>query len=134
MIRIVECQALEWIVAESFVLLKPQIITHEPQIHAACRTVALFADNDLGFVRLWISLFIGYTVHLRPIEKRDDVSVLLDAAALAQIGELRPPVRPGLDRARQLRTGDNRQVQFLGQRFERSRNTRDFLFPVVRSR
>ena len=77
----------------------------ERQMDRASRAIALFADNDLGQVlsRVARSLVCFDPIRSRTINKHHDISVLLDGARLAQIGQLRFAfAAPLLDLARQL--------------------------------
>src|SRR5580704_6946961 len=100
----------------------------ELQLYCAGRTMALFADDKLGFsVRLGNLLF--EIIFLAEYEHHH-VGVLLDRARLAQIGKLRPLVVAVLDLSRQLGQGQDRDVEFLGERFEPGGDLGDFLNAV----
>src|SRR5580704_11414368 len=112
----------------------------ELQLYCAGRTMALFADDKLGLsVRLgnllfpvckfrssFTGLFVFEIIFLAEYEHHH-VGVLLDRARLAQIGKLRPLVVAVLDLSRQLGQGQDRDVEFLGERFEPGGDLGDFL-------
>ena len=56
------------------------------------------------------------------MNEQDDVGILLDGTRLPQVAHDRLLVVALLDLARQLRQGNHRHIQFLGQRLERSGN------------
>ena len=71
-------------------------------------------------------------VVLRAVDERHDVGVLLDGARFAQVRELRTlRAAAHLGGTAQLRQGDNRHVQFLGDGLERARNERHLLLAVA---
>ena len=63
--------------------------------------------------------------------KHDDVGVLLDRAGFTQIRQLRPLVLALLDGPRELRAGDHRHFQFLGDCFQAAGDVGDFLDAVL---
>ena len=98
------------------------------QIHDADRTVALLADDDLGFALERVAVLVHRpVVELLAVEEHDQVGVLLDGARLAQVGELRALVvaRALLRRARELRQRDDRNAQLLRERLEPARDLTD---------
>src|SRR3977135_2831206 len=87
----------------------------EVQLDHPRRTVALLADDHLrdafdALVGLGIDRAV---VELLPVDEADDVSVLLDRARLAKIGELWPPVVASalFGRTRELGDRDDRNVE-----------------------
>ena len=70
-------------------------------------------------------------VVLVAVDEGDEVGVLLDATRLAQVGEDRPLVLALLDRARELRHGDDRQVELAGEDLELARDLRHLLHAVL---
>ena len=61
------------------------------------------------------------------VDEQHHVGVLLDRARLAQVGELRALVVAVLDLARELREGDDRHLELLGERLEADGDFGDFL-------
>src|SRR5690349_19067967 len=102
--------------------------TEEREVDLADRPVSLLADDHLGAA---LRLFLIRKVHLVAINEKDDVGVLLDRARLAQVRHHRPAVVALLDRARELRQSDNRDLELLGKRLERARDLGDLGGPVL---
>ena len=65
-----------------------------------------------------LHLVVVRLVDLLAEDEDDEVGVLLDRARFAQVGEDRPLVLARLDRARELREGDDRDRELLGQRLQ----------------
>src|SRR3546814_9590672 len=74
---------------------------------------------------------LALNVILVAVDEHDDVGVLLDRAGLAQVGELRALVLALLDGARELREGEDRHIEILGQGLEAAGDLRDLLHAVV---
>ena len=65
-------------------------------------------------------------------DEEHEVGILLDRAALPQVAELRPAASgPLLDLAVQLRNGDHRDVQLLGEVLQAAADLRHLLRPVL---
>ena len=116
----------------------------ELQPHGADRAVPLLADDHLGLaadnthfrhaipgIRRAFGRLGALNIILFAEHEHDDVGVLLDGARFAQVGELRALVLAVLHRARELRQGDDRHVQFLGQGLEAGGDLRHLLHAVV---
>ncbi len=65
------------------------------------------------------------------IDEHHHVGVLLDGAGFAQVRQHRALVVARIDAARQLRQGQDGDVQFLGQGLEALGDLGDFLHPVL---
>uniref|UniRef100_A0A0N4ZAP4 NAD-specific glutamate dehydrogenase n=1 Tax=Parastrongyloides trichosuri TaxID=131310 RepID=A0A0N4ZAP4_PARTI len=115
----------------------------ERQAHEADGAVTLLADDDLGLVLqavhvfLPLQVFFGALARLGAaqvvafsVHEHDAVGVLLDRARFPQVGELGTLVLPVFHLTRELRQGDDRAVEFLGQGLERARDLGNFLHPV----
>src|SRR5665213_3784851 len=119
-------------------------LAFETQFDHAGRAVALFADDDFGlavhqrhvelplfvFRRADPRLLVGEVIFLA-VHEHHDVGVLFDRTGFTQVGQLRALVVAAFDLARQLRQRDDRNVQFLGQRFQAGGDLGDFLHAVV---
>src|SRR5215468_437827 len=124
----------------------------EVERHGADRAVALFGDEDVGdvvdlravllpalhplveFLDSLVRPLLGLgalVIVLLAIDEHDDVGILLDRAGFAQIGELWPLVLALLDRARELRERQDRNVQLLGYAFQAARDLRQLLDAVL---
>ena len=68
---------------------------------------------------------VSGVVDLVAIDEQDDVGVLLDRAAFAQVRHHRPLVRPLLERPVELRQRDHRHLELLGERLHRARDLGD---------
>src|SRR5712692_5818080 len=115
----------------------------ELQIDGTGRTVALLADDDLGFavcgihldlpldvlVRARPRLLVAQVIFLAEHEQHD-VGILLDRSRLAKIGQLRALVVAVLDLPRQLRQRHDRHVELLRQRLQIGRDLGDLLHAV----
>src|SRR5688500_5369742 len=66
------------------------VLVEEVWVGRADRAVALLGDDDLGDV---LQVRVVLLVDAGPENHHDDVGVLLEGARLAQVGELRPPIR-----------------------------------------
>src|SRR5512147_1987426 len=80
------------------------------------RSVTVFAHEDIGNALPFGVLVI----HIFAIDEHNDISVLLDRAALAEVGQHRNRRLPGFYRTTELRQRDNRHVELLGQGFQRA--------------
>src|SRR5437867_2685511 len=101
------------------VVVEARVLLLEEELDRSRRAVALLPHDELrdpldAFVRLGIDRAV---VELLAIDEAHDVGVLLDGSGLAQVRELRAPVLAAalLRGARELRQGDHRNVQLLGQ-------------------
>src|SRR5215813_3047632 len=124
----------------------------EVERHGADGAVALLGDENVGdvadllamllpaldaFVELihrFVSALLGLAalvIVLLAVDEHDDVGILLDRAGFAQVGELWPLVLALLDRARELRERQNRNVQLLGYAFQAARDLRQLLDAVL---
>src|SRR5205809_3921501 len=106
-------------------------LAFELYFHGAGGAVALLADDDFGlavhqrhvelpffvFGRADTRLLIGEVIFLA-IHEEHDVSVLLDRTGFAQVGQLRPLVVTVFNLTRELRQGDDRNIELLGERLE----------------
>ena len=68
--------------------------------------------------------------HVLAVDEEHQIGVLLDAAGLAQVRQARLPFAL-LDLAVELRDGDDRDLEILGQRLEAPRDVGDLLLAVV---
>jgi hypothetical protein len=96
----------------------------------------LFRDLDLGEAgdgseARTIGVGASLEVVLFAVDGHDDIGVLFDASAVAQVRELRPLVGAILDLAAQLRRRQHRHVEFLDQRLQAARDLGDFLHAAV---
>ena len=92
----------------------------------------MLGDDDFGHAgRRHSVLVLVDAVILRTVDEGHDVGVLLDGARLTQVGEL-GALRPAahLRGTAQLRQGDHRHVQLLGDGLERTRNEGHLLLAV----
>ncbi len=116
----------------------------ERQLDDADGAVTLLADDHLGLVLqavhvfLPLQVFFGALARLGAaqvvafaVHEHDAVGVLLDRARFPQVGQLRPLVLALLDLTRQLRQGDDGDVQLLGQRLQPASDLGNFLHPVL---
>ena len=76
--------------------------------------------------------FSALDVVFLAVHEHDNVGILLDRARFTQVGELRALVLAVLDLARELRQGDDRHGQLLGQRLQAGRDLRDLLHAAFR--
>ena len=127
----------------------------EVQFDGADRAVALFGDDDLGHIAgVFQALFplflflhevlVGFALVLRRLvpfqvvflaeNEHHHIGVLFDGAGLPEVGQLRAFVVALLDGARQLRQGQYRHFQFLGQGLQATGDFRDLLDPPVIAR
>src|SRR5688572_28072100 len=83
----------------------------EPRLHRVDGAVAVLADDDLRDVLL-LGLLV---VDLFAVDEDDEVGVLLDGARLAEVRQLWSLVLAVLQAAVELRQGDDRAVELLGQ-------------------
>jgi hypothetical protein len=67
------------------------------------------------------------------VDEHDDVGVLLDGTGVAQVGELRDGWVARFDGTRELRQGNDRDVEFAGQTLQATRDFGDFLLAAVRA-
>src|SRR2546425_930688 len=118
------------------VVVEARVLLLEEELDRSRRAVALLPHDELrdpldAFVRLGIDRAV---VELLAIDEAHDVGVLLDGSGLAQVRELRAPVLAAalLRRPGELRQGDHRNVQLLGQRLERAGDEGDLLLPALR--
>ncbi len=90
------------------------------------RQVAVIGDDDLrDTLRIVLSRMdelqiVLWDVHRMAIDEGDDVRVLLNAAAIAQVAQHRHMRRTLLRRARELRAGDDGDIQPSSQALERT--------------
>src|SRR5712692_7261794 len=92
-------------------IVEARVLSTEGETHGASRTVALFTNNDLRHPFILRVCFVD----LVTIDEHDDVCILLDRTAFANIGHHRSPVGALLDLAVELRQGDHRNVEFFRQ-------------------
>src|SRR5882762_11988756 len=104
------------------VVVEARVLLLEEQLGRSRGAIALLPHDELrdpldAFVRLGIDRAV---VELLTIDEAHDVGVLLDGSGLAQVRELWAPVLAAalLRCAGELRQGDHRNVQLLGQRLE----------------
>src|ERR1017187_7322858 len=91
-------------------------IVHKGELESPDGTVALFGHDDF---RAAPQFKIVGLIDLFAEDEHYDVSVLLDGAGFAEIGELRAMVASAaLGSATKLRKGDDRYTQFLGNGFQ----------------
>src|SRR5712691_13483106 len=110
-------------------VLEAREFLQERELHRPRGSVALLADDDLGQA----AVLVGGLVLLLAVDEHHDVRVLLEAAALPKVRELRPLLRAGFGRARELAERDHGHAQLLGQALERPAARRDFLLSVRHS-
>src|SRR6202451_1315847 len=105
------------------VALEPHAFLPPGEVHDAGRTAAVLGDDDLRLARA-----VGRIVGFGPMQKEDQVGVLLDGAALAEVGQPRPLLFAQLDAAVELGQRDHRHEQLLGELLQPARDLRDLLF------
>src|SRR5215217_6805056 len=116
------------------------VLLMEEERHGSDRPVALLADNHLGLpLHRWVLELAVLTlrVHLLAEQEYDEVSVLLDGARFAQVGQHRATLLGAgalLDGAGELRQRNYRHAQLLRQAFEAARDLRHFLLTVLGAR
>src|SRR5256885_14178590 len=93
------------------------VLAAELELDHAGGAVAVLGDDDLGDARPLISFIVFWS-----IKKHDNVTVLFNATAFAEVAEDRALVGPLLGRTAQLRDGDNRDAQLAGQSLQRARD------------
>jgi hypothetical protein len=103
--------------------LKLGDIFQERQFDHPGGAVTLFGNDDFGHTWLFTGIF---GVILIAVDEHDDVGVLLNGARLAQIAHHGTFVWALLHAAVELRQGDDRTLQFLGQHFEATGNFTEF--------
>src|SRR5215472_9413298 len=102
---------------------------YECQLDDAGWAVALLGNDDFSEA---FEVGIVFLVNLFAEDERHEVSILLDRTRLAQIGELRAMVAAAaFGCAAQLREGNHRNLQFLGNSLQATRDGRDFLGAVL---
>src|SRR5690606_42085361 len=79
-------------------ITKAGILTFECQTHGTNRAVTLFADNDFGGA----SFFRFLVINLIPVNKHDQVGILLDPPRFTQAGRYRAFVWTVLQRSVEL--------------------------------
>src|SRR6266516_5710027 len=90
--------------------LESGVLFQEGKLDLARRPVALLTDDDLGD-----ALVLGLLViDLIAVDEDDQVGVLLDRTAFAEIRQLRDAVAALFDGTAQLREGDHRHSQLFG--------------------
>ncbi|MNQ76957.1 hypothetical protein D3C85_918090 [compost metagenome] len=118
----------------------------EGQLDDADGAVTLLADDHLRLalqpvhVLLPLQVLLGALARFGAaqvvafaIDEHDAVGVLLDRAGFTQVGQLRALVFALLDLTRQLRQGDDRHAQFLGQGLQAAGDLGHFLHAVLLS-
>src|SRR5262249_7386949 len=90
----------------------------EGQIDCVGRAVALLRNDQFSNVLILIAAI----VNLFAIDECDKVRILFDCTRLTEVSELRTMIGAVLGRARQLRQRNERDIQFLRQRFQLTRN------------
>src|SRR5438552_9988441 len=108
-------------------VLEARELLQEGELDRARGAVALLADDDLRQA----AVLVGGLVLLLPVDEHHDVRVLLQAARLPQVRELRPLLRARLRGARELAQRHHRDAQLLGQALERPADRGDLLLPVL---
>src|SRR5207249_2981883 len=103
-------------------VLEPRELPDEGELDDARWAVALLADDQFGdALRIGRRLALVLVLILA-VDEDHDVGVLFERARLAQVGQLRPVIRPRFRRAAQLRQDDDGDIQLLRQPFHRSRD------------
>ena len=106
--------------------------------------MALLGDNDFRpavsiihfnqpfrvFFRAGLRLLVLQIIFFA-VDEHHDVGVLLDRTGLAKVGQLRMLVIAAFDLARQLRQGDDWNIEFFRQSLQAGGDLGDFLYPVV---
>src|SRR5713101_2422645 len=108
-------------------VLEARELLQEGELHGAGRPVALLADDDLG----QSAVLVGGFVLLLAVDEHDDVRVLLQAAALTKVRQLRPLLGPRFRRARELAQRDHGHAELLGQPLQRPADRRHLLLAVL---
>src|SRR5699024_9974969 len=90
-------------------------------VHGRSRTV--LGDDDVGLAGALVLL----VVHVLTMDEQDQVRILRDRTGLTQVGYHRTLVRALLAAAVELGQGDDRDLEFLGQKLERAGELRDLL-------
>src|SRR5216684_6932257 len=80
-------------------VLEGRVLGNEGQVDRPRGAIPLLADDDLGEVLVLRRL---HAVPIGPVEKEDEVGVLLEGAGLAQVGQLGLLALAALHRAREL--------------------------------
>src|SRR5581483_3465831 len=139
MTRKLRCSALSETSAQvgrmpSFLLLqcsrlKARGVLQERQLYGSGWAVSLLSDDEFGHA---LQLGLVGLVHFFAKNEGDHISVLLDGAGFAQVGELRAmsAVAAAFGRAAQLRERDHGNAQLLGDRLQTARDGGDFLRAV----
>ena len=86
----------------------------------------MLADNDFGHTA-FIAVLV---VHLVPVQEDDQIRILLNRPGFTQIRHYRALVGPLFQRAVQLRQGQYRTIQLLGDPLQGAGNFRNFVHPV----
>ena len=102
------------------------LIAQEHELQFAHGAVAVLGDLGLHAQGTGVLDFGGFRV-----EEEHDVGVLFNGAAFAQVGETRTLVGAGVDGARELSAGDDRDFELAGDGLEGTGDLGDFLDPVV---
>src|SRR4051794_8222467 len=100
-----------------------RVALEERELHRVGRAVPVLGEDHLGEA-LAVRLLV---VVLVPVDEGDEIGVLLDRSGLAQVGEDRPLVRALLDRARELRQRDDRDVEVAREDLQRAGDLRYLL-------
>ena len=96
----------------------------------------MLSQNKLGHTRRRLTILVlGHTVVLGTVDKCHDISVLLDSSRLTKVAQLGAFVTATkLRLTAQLRQRNDRNIQLLGDRFERTRDGRNLLLAVALTR
>src|SRR5262249_29901780 len=98
-------------------VLEPGEFANEGDLHDACRTVALLADNEFGDA-LRINRRVLVSILLFAVDENHDIRVLFKGTRFPEVGELRPMVGARFRRTTELREYDDRDVQLFRQPLE----------------
>ena len=91
----------------------------------------MLGDDDFGQAAQVVALFVlEDLVVFGAMDEAHHIGILFDGTRLAEVGQLGTLsfALASLDTTVQLRQCDDRDVEFLGQSFQRTRNGRNFLF------
>ena len=110
-----------------------RLLLEETQVDVAHGAITMLGDDDLSHAGRGHAVFVLVdAIILRTVDESYDVGVLLDGARLAQVrklGTLRTAAH--LRGAAQLRQGDDRHVELLGDGLERTRYESHLLLAVA---
>ena len=102
----------------------------EVKFDFADRTMTVFADDEFGDVSFFVIGFV-HVIIIDAMEEHDHVSVLLDRAGVAEVGENRARVVATGDVTGKLGESDDGDFQFASELFKTTGDFGDFLDAVA---